>query len=99
MAWDDFIKAFMYDPNNFDYQAFTAKAEQEHRHDVEIRDAKIRQLSESDATRAAEVDRLKAANYDLLMKVPVKDSPAADLTDQADDPELNVTREDLFKKE
>lgn len=42
-------------------------------HDTSTRDAKIAELSESHAASLAEVERLKAANYDLHNLIPPAD--------------------------
>lgn len=97
MAWDDFIKATQYDPASFDFARFVEQANREHTDEVSVRDAKVRQLTESDTAKDAEISRLKAANYDLLMSKPAEQPPG--VQDTPPDPDTIVSVADLFKKE
>lgn len=56
------------------------------------------QLNDVTASSAAEIAKLKAANYDLVMKIPRSESDSTDIIDN-DDSDTQITVDDLFGNE
>lgn len=72
--FDDFLKAYTFDPATFNQETFTSEIEAAHADDLGIRDAKI-QAVEAERDKAEEtIQELKVKNYDLMMKIPATDA-------------------------
>jgi|SRR5690625_1669904 len=66
---------------------------------LEIRDAKIAELSETAQARESEISALKSANYDLLMASGTSSSDGDETDDDDDDDETSGGIDSLFDDE
>jgi uncharacterized small protein (DUF1192 family) len=100
MPLDKFINEFVFDPETFNVDEFKARALSEYQEDLSIRDAKVGEVNESSAKQQAEIQRLKALNYDLLMKKPgdPAETKTPGQTNGSENDETEVPVESLFGK-